>query len=459
MDQNKKFLMHFKGKQMINNDHKYSKEDIQYMESLSEAVLLETDSKSKFLLWTMLIVISILLTWAYFAEIDEIARGTGKVIPSKDIQVIQNLEGGIVSEILVKEGQLVEQGEILLKISNINFSNSYNENLLRIKELEAKILRLKAESQSIDFVLDSNLDQDIKEYALNEKSLFDSNKNQLEHQVSILNEQLIQKNNELTELKSKEHQLRKEYELINKEIKIMEPLVKSKLVSNIEFLQLSREVAKIKGTLTTTTISIPRVESSINEVKNSIEKIYIDYRIKAKEELNTTIAEVSRLKESKQTLKDRVDRTSVRSPVKGIVKQLFIKTVDGVIQPGMNILEIVPYHDELLIEARIKPSDIAYVYPGQDSNIKFTAYDPSIYGGLKGKVIHVSADTIVDEKDNSFYLVRVKTDKNHLTKNGKDFEIMVGMVANVDILTGKKTIMDYLLKPILKTKQVALTER
>lgn len=178
---------------MINNDHKYSKEDIQYMESLSEAVLLETDSKSKFLLWTMLIVISILLTWAYFAEIDEIARGTGKVIPSKDIQVIQNLEGGIVSEILVKEGQLVEQGEILLKISNINFSNSYNENLLRIKELEAKILRLKAESQSIDFVLDSNLDQDIKEYALNEKSLFDSNKNQLEHQVSILNEQLIQK--------------------------------------------------------------------------------------------------------------------------------------------------------------------------------------------------------------------------------------------------------------------------
>lgn len=444
---------------MINNDHKYSKEDIQYMESLSEAVLLETDSKSKFLLWTMLIVISILLTWAYFAEIDEIARGTGKVIPSKDIQVIQNLEGGIVSEILVKEGQLVEQGEILLKISNINFSNSYNENLLRIKELEAKILRLKAESQSIDFVLDSNLDQDIKEYALNEKSLFDSNKNQLEHQVSILNEQLIQKNNELTELKSKEHQLRKEYELINKEIKIMEPLVKSKLVSNIEFLQLSREVAKIKGTLTTTTISIPRVESSINEVKNSIEKIYIDYRIKAKEELNTTIAEVSRLKESKQTLKDRVDRTSVRSPVKGIVKQLFIKTVDGVIQPGMNILEIVPYHDELLIEARIKPSDIAYVYPGQDSNIKFTAYDPSIYGGLKGKVIHVSADTIVDEKDNSFYLVRVKTDKNHLTKNGKDFEIMVGMVANVDILTGKKTIMNYLLKPILKTKQVALTER
>lgn len=444
---------------MINNDQKYSKEDILYMESLSEAVLQETTSKSKSILWTILLIIFILIIWANIAEIDELARGNGKVIPSKELQVIQNLEGGIVSEILVKEGQLVEKGEILVKISDTNFSNTYNESHLRIKELEAKNLRLKAESTAVDFIIEPNIDKEIKEYAFREQSLFNINKRQLEQQIKILQEQLIQKGNELTELKSKEKELIKEYELINKEIKIIEPLVKSKLVSNIEFLQLSREATKIKGNLDATTLSIPRIESLINEVKNTIEKTTLDFKIKAKEELNKVTAEVSRLEESEQTLKDKVDRTLVRSPVKGIVKQLFVKTVDGVLQPGMNILEIVPYNDELLIEAKIKPSDIAYVYPGQMANVKFTAYDSSIYGGLKGKVIHVSADTIVDEKENSYYLVKIKTDKSYLRRQDKSFEIMVGMIANVDILTGKKTIMDYIIKPLMKTKESALTER
>lgn len=437
----------------------HSEEDLKYMESLNAAVLQKAPIKSKAILWIILGVITLLIIWANFAHVDELARGNGKVIPSKQVQVIQNLEGGIVSDILVQEGQLVEKGQILVKIDDTSFSSSYKESHLRYHELKAKSLRLKAESSAQPFQANGKNEPDMSDTIVQEQSLYNLNRDQLEQQISILKEQAAQRENELREAKAKEQELKTAYNLISEEVKIMRPLVQSGLVSQVEFLQLSRQASATKGELNAVTLSIPRIRSSIAEARNKIENSRLEFRSKAKEEQTQVTAELSRLSESEQALEDRVNRTLVRSPVRGIVKQLFIKTLNGVVQPGMNIVEIVPLDDELLIEAKIKPSDIAYIYPGQTANVKFTAYDFAVYGGLKGTVTHVSADTILDDEGNSFYLVRIKTDKSYLQRDGKKFDIMVGMVTTVDILTGKKTIMDYIIKPLMKAKEGALTER
>lgn len=444
---------------MPNSKAKYSQEDLIYMNSLSVAVLERVHSRSKILLFVIVAVVIWLITWASFAEIDEITKGIGKVIPSKQIQVIQNLEGGIVSEILIQEGQLVEKGQVLVKIDDTKFSSSYEENKLRYLELHVKSIRLKAEASSKKLLIPKKLYVEMPKLMEEERTLYSINKNQLRRRLNILKEQVKQRQNELTEAKVKLKQLRKSYSLIAKEVDITKPLVKKGLVSQVEFLQLSRQANSMIGDLDAVRLSIPRIKSTIQEAKGKIEEAKLEFRFKAKEKLNEVEAEMSRIHESGDALEDQVKRTSVRSPVKGIVQQLLINTVNGVVQPGMDIVEIVPLDDKLLIEAKIKPSDVAYIYPGLEAMVKFTAYDFAIYGGLKGKVTLVSADTIVDEKGNSYYLVSIKTDVSYLEKYNKKHEILVGMVANVDIITGKKTVMDYLLKPILKAKQGALRER
>ena len=444
---------------MPNSKVKYSQEDLIYMSSLSAAVLERVHSRSKILLFVIVAVVIWLITWASFAEIDEITKGIGKVIPSKQIQVIQNLEGGIVSEILIQEGQLVEKGQVLVKIDDTKFSSSFEENKLRYLELQAKSIRLKAEASSKKLLIPKELYAEMPKLMEEERALYAINKNQLRKSLNILKEQVKQRQNELTEAKVKLKQLKKSYSLIAKEVDITKPLVKKGLVSQVEFLQLSRQANSMVGDLDAVRLSIPRIKSTIQEAKNKIEEAQLEFRFKAKEKLNEVEAEMSRIHESGDALEDQVKRTFVRSPVKGIVKQLLVNTINGVVQPGMDIVEIVPLDDKLLIEAKIKPSDVAYIYPGLEAMVKFTAYDFAIYGGLKGKVTLVSADTIVDEKGNSYYLVSIKTDVSYLEKYNKKHEILVGMVANVDIITGKKTVMDYLLKPILKAKQGALRER
>jgi len=438
---------------------KYSDDDLRYMDSLSAAVIERSNGHSKFLVWVLFILIIWALVWANYAYIDELTRGQGRVIPSKKVQIIQNLEGGIISDILVDEGEAVEKGQILVKIDDTKFASSYEENYLRILELQAKMIRLSAEAEGKAFWVNKEMYEQMPSLFEHEKSLHKTNKRQLQEQINILQEQVKQRRQELAEAKAKQDQLKISYELIKQELQITQPLVKSGVVSQVEFLQLSRQTNTMKGDFQASTLAIPRIISTIEEAKNKIKEAKLEFQNHAKEELNKVSAEVSRITESAGALEDQVSRTSVRSPVKGLVKQLLITTVGGVVQPGMEIIEIVPMQDNLLIETKIKPCDIAYLYPGQRAIVKFTAYDFSIYGGIEGKVTHISADTIVDEEGNSFYEVRIKTDKNYLEKDGKKHEIMVGMVANVDIVTGKKTVMDYLLKPIIKAHKSALRER
>ena len=444
---------------MANKKPNYSQKDLQYMASLSSAVMQKSSGSSRLIIWMIFVSIAWLIIWAYFAEIDELTRGSGKVIPSKQVQVIQNLEGGIVSEILIDEGEIVEEGQVLLKIDDTSFSSSYAENHLRDLELKAQVVRLSAEASGKKVQSMTAITNEMRPFMEHERTLYQLNKKQLSQKLNILKEQINQRRHQLRESQSKYKQLREDYKLIQQEVQITEPLVAKGIVSQVEFLQLSRQASGIKGEMDSVKLSIPRTRSTIKEAKNKMEEAKLGFRHDAKEELNKVQAELSRIEESSGALEDRVERTLVRSPVKGIIQRLLVNTVNGVVQPGMDLVEIIPFNDKLLIETKIKPSDIAYLYPGQPAKVKFTAYDFSIYGSLDGKVTWISADTITDEEGKAFYLVRIKTNKNFLEFEGEKLDIMVGMIANVDIITGKKSVLDFLLKPILKVHQAALRER
>ncbi|BCX79006.1 HlyD family type I secretion periplasmic adaptor subunit [Campylobacter sp. 19-13652] len=433
----------------------YDANDLRFMSSLSEAVLAKSSSASRKILYVIFLAIAWLLIWANFAEIDEITRGQGSIVPSGKNQVVQNLEGGIVQEILVKEGDVVKKGQILIRIDNKSFESSFGESEVRQNELEAKFARLKAESNGEAFELGENPNDAM----LHEKSLYDSNQAQLAQQENIVKEQIRQKEIELNELNSKINQLKSAYALVVKEKNITEPLFKKGLVSEVEFLQLQRKLSDLKGDLDSSIVSIPRAQAAIAEAKNKLSEVKLDFTNKAKKEFNEVSAELGRLRQQKIGIEDRVDRTLVRSPVNGVVSKLYIHTVSGVIKPGENIAEIVPLEDNLIAEVKVKPSDVAFLRQGLPAMVKVTAYDFSIYGGLEGEVEQISADTETDERGNSWYLVRIKTYKNHLGTDARPLRIIVGMVVSADIITGKKSVLDYLLKPILKVKQAALRER
>ena len=437
-----------------------SGDDLNFMSSVSAALLLNHSRRVRVLLWTSFFVVLWLIVWAYYAEIDNLTRGTGKVIPSNQLQVIQNLEGGIVSDILVDEGDSVNEGDVLVKIDATGLQSSFDENRLRYDELQAKSIRLQAEASGQPFSVDAQTRQRIPELIRHEKSLYDSNNEQLQSKLRIYEQQIVQKRSEYAENQMKIEQLGLNFELIKKEMAISEPLVANGVVSEVEFLKLQRQAGDIESALKSAKLLKPRLVSVIEEAKNKLEEVRLDFRNRAKEQLNETSAEMARLEKTSVARLDKVERTLVRSPVTGTVKRLYVNTIGGVVRPGMDIVEVVPSQDTLLVEAKIRPADIAFLRPGQKAIVKFSAYDFSIYGSLEGELKHISADTIIDEGDKqSYYLVRVHTDSDHLGSDEKPLKIKVGMTADIDIVTGKKTVLDYILKPILRAKNNALSER
>ena len=437
-----------------------NEEDLEYMNSVSSAMLMKTNFSTRLMLWSAFFVILWVITWAYYAQIDALTRGQGKVIPSHQVQVIQNLEGGIVSEILVEEGEQVKKGDILIKIDDTSYVSTFIENKIRYNELQAKSVRLLAESSGTPFFASEKIRKNSPKLIKHEESLYKSNLAQLQNNIMIYKRRLRQKQNELEEAQAQLEQLRISYGYISKEVEINRPLVKDGIVSEIEFLQLQRQASDIEGQIKATELSIPRLKSVIEEQKDNITEVRLKFKNTAKEAYNEAQAEMARIESANIAREDKVKRTLVRSPVDGTVKQLLVNTVGGVVKPGMDIIEIVPTQDQLVIEAKIRPADIAFLYPGQRAIVKFSAYDFAIYGSLKGTLTNISADTIVDESDKqSYYLVRIKTDKNYLGSEDKKLKIIVGMTADVDIITGKKTVLDYILKPILRAKQNVLSER
>jgi adhesin transport system membrane fusion protein len=444
----------------IKNKHQQFSHDKDFMTDVHTVSLHGASIGSHLILWLSLIFVVVAIIWADLATLDEVTRGSGKIIPSSQIQVIQNLEGGILAEILVKEGDIVEQDQPLLRLSDIRFSSSFKETQLKFYELLANTARLTAEVEAKPLNLPAEVIEKHPSIAYNTERLFLSEKHQLETNLNILEQQVKQRKQELVELKSKRSRLSRSYQLLKKELQMSEPLVQEGAMSEVELLRLRRSTNDLHGELNSAQLALPRVQAKIDEVKNKIEDQKTRFHTNALEQLNESKAELDRVSHTILALQDRVTRTKVTSPVKGTIKQLKVSTIGGVIQPGMDLLEIVPIEDQLLIEAEIRPANIAFLRPGLKAMVKLTAYDFSIYGGLKAKLEHISADTITDEENgNSYFLIRLRTDKNYLEKNGEKLNIIAGMTVDVDILTGKKTVLDYLLKPIIKTRDRAFKER
>ena len=436
----------------LNND------EHEYINALSQAILQKSPFKLRIVLYIWAFVFAAFLLWANLAQIDELVRGNGEIVPSGENQIVQNLEGGIIEEILVLETQKVSKGDILVRIDNRKSSASYESSQLKTQELQAQIYRLTAESEGKPLKVDKEFRKKYPKLYQREKKLFSINQSHILSQVKILNAQASQIRSELRESEGRVRDLKRSLSLIQEEIKINRPMVVKGIKSKIDFLKLQREENDIQERYHSAKESIPRLKSSLSEMR--IKKVEIKKAMMsdAQEQLNKISAELSRLDTHAGALKDQVQRTVVKSPVNGLIQKLFVHTVGGVIKPGENIVEIVPSDATLWVEVKVKPSDIAFIFPSQKAMVKITAYDFAIFGALKGEVVSISADTIKDAKENKFYKVKIKTQMSQMSQNRK-IVLMPGMTVNADIITGKKSIMDYILKPILKTKQYMFSER
>jgi membrane fusion protein, adhesin transport system len=411
------------------------------------------------LLFVIVAFFTAFFAWASWAELDEVTRGEGRVMPSRHVQVVQNLEGGIVAEIPVREGDIVERGQILVRIDDVRAASSLRETRTRHLALLGALGRLRAEVDDTALAFPPEVVAEAPQVAQNERALYRARRQALESELGVLRSQAAQREQERRELATRLDQLERSHALAVEELEITAPLAASRVISQVQLLRLQREVNDLAGELEATRLAAPRVEAALREANRRIEERALSFRAEAQRELNAVQAEAAALAEVIAAEADTVSRTEVRSPVRGTVKQLFVNTVGGVIQPGADLLEIVPLEDNLLVEARVRPADIAFLHPGQPAVVKVTAYDFAIYGGLDAVVEDISADTITDERGESFYRVRVRTHDNALHEGGEPLPIIPGMTTQVDILTGEKTVLDYLLGPILRAKERALRER
>lgn len=442
-----------------NHPPQVSDADLAFMSSLSQAALEKPTIKSQMIVWVMFLVIIWLIIWANYAELDKIVRGEGKVVPSTKIQVVQNLEGGIVENIFVHSGDAVQKDQILLKLDNTQFSSSYDETESQLYDLQAQAARLSAQAFGKEFKLEPRTnDPEVIKMFEREQQLYENQLQHLETTKHILAEKIKQNRSDLQEAYNQFTQLSKSYDLLKKEIEIMQPLVKDGIASEVDLLKTQREATEAYSKLQTTENSIPRLKSIIEESINKRKEAEQKFRNDAQQELNTVLAKLAQLESSKTALEDRVRRTNITSPVNGTISELLVTTIGEVVQPGNDIVKIVPRDDSLVLETKILPADIGFVYPGLKAKVKFTAYDFAIYGGLEGTVEKISADTIQDEEGNSFYIARIKTDKNYLGTEKDPLYLLPGMTATVDVVVGKHTILEYLMKPIIKAKDLALRE-
>jgi len=428
-------------------------------EQEADAVMSRTAThRAQKIVRTAAVVVLLLIVWASFAHVEEVTRGDGKVIPSKQLQVVQSFDGGIVSEILVQEGQVVDAGQVLLKIDETRATSGVRESAAQGFALNARQARLRALAENAPFQPPQvHPDNDEERRIVNEeRRLYETRLSELHTMVAINEQQLQQRQQELTEMRARKSSAERTLDLSQQELAKTKPLLATGAVSEVDILRLDREVSHARGDSEQAGAQIARVQASIGEAQRKKQETELTFRNEARKDLAEVMGKLNALNEGAVALTDKVDKAQVRSPVRGRVQRLLANTVGGVVQPGKDIVEIVPLDDNLVLEAKVQPRDIAFIHPGQDATVKFSAYDFSIYGGLAAKVENISPDTVIDERGNAFYLVRVRTTLAHF--NDK-MPIIPGMTAEVDVLTGKKTVMSYLLKPILKGKAYALSER
>lgn len=424
--------------------------------SAEQAILEQEPLRAKRLLYGIASVVILLVAWAYVAEVDTVTRGQGKVIPSRQVQILGSQDGGVITDIMVREGDLVAKGQLLIKLDPTRSNSSLGENRAQLIGLQVKAARLSALAGGALFQPTAEMISVAPDVVKEEQQLYQSNLAELSVQQRIADQQLTQRREELNELTARESQLATEYRLADQELSGTRPMLASGAVSEVEILRLEREVNKAKGELQQTRAQIDRVQASIVEAQEKLLGIDLEFANNAREQLTDTVTQINALSEVAAGLSDRVRQTNLVSPVAGTIKQLLFNTLGGIVLPGRDVIELIPADDTLLVEVRIRPQDIGFLAPGQEANVKVTAYDFVVYGGLEGRVEQIGADTVLDEEGNAFYEVTVRTRSADL---GADKPIIPGMTVEVDVLTGKKTVLAYLLKPVLRARQRALSER
>jgi len=426
----------------------------QFANSVSQALQETHSPRSSRFIWFICSLLIALLIWASLAEMDEFAHGTGSVVPSQTVQKIQNLEGGILSEVLVREGDIVNEGQLLLRLDDTSHGASFREQEVQRAYLEARIERLIAEAH-----LQPYQPQIVNDFVQDEVELYNIRQRGHKQQMERLIQRAQQKRLEIQGLGVQIERLTKNVALMNQEYDLTAPLVNSGAVSEVELNRLTRNLNEATSELAGSKISKPRLIAELDEILAERQATELNVQAEAQQQLNDAQNEYARLSETASAAGDRVDRTAVRASVRGTIKKININTIGGVIQPGMDLIELVPLEDQLVVEVKVRPQDIAYIHPQQKALVKITAYDFSIYGGLDANVVHISPDTLATEDGETYYLVRLLTEGQIKTKGGEPLPIIPGMVVEAGINTGSKTMLDYLLKPILKTKQNAFTER
>ncbi|XPF96440.1 HlyD family type I secretion periplasmic adaptor subunit [Colwellia sp. RE-S-Sl-9] len=441
------------------------------------ALLTEVPSLHRLTIWAMAGLLFSFIVWANFAALEQVTSGSGKVIPSSQLQIIQSLDGGVLQKLFVQEGMQVTKGQPIARIDDTRFRSDFAEQKQEVDSLRANIIRLRAELSSIiigtndDWRLQIDLKKQVPQYPedLNLNAEFMVQRQQDEYtgrldnlinQLAIQSQQIQQREQEIAELDSKIETMEISYNLATKELDLTRPLAERNIVSKIELYKLERSVNELKGELSAIRLLSPKLKSSLQESILNRRETALKYRADARAQLNELQNKLSRINESQVGAQDKVTKALIVSPVVGTIKTIHINTLGGVVKSGETIAEIVPTEDMLMVEAKIKPRDIAFIYPGLPAVVKITAYDFARYGGLTGEVVHISADTTQDEEGNSFYLIRVKTDASSIkNSNNEDMPIIPGMMTDVDVITGKRTVLEYILNPILRAKQSALRER
>ena len=456
---------------------KVSQKDLEMADDVYGAMLTEVPSLHRLIIWSMAGLLVSFIVWAYFSALDQVTSGMGKVIPSSQVQIIQSLDGGVLQQWFVQEGMPVTKDQPIARIDDTRFRSDFAEQKQEVDSLRANIIRLRAEISSIlvgnneDWKLQIEITKKVPVYpedltinaefmVTEQQEEYSGRLDNLINQLAIQGQQIQQKEQEITELESKINTLDISLNLAKKELALTTPLAEKGIVSKIELYKLERIVNDLKGQLDGVRLLTPQLKSALQEAILNRRETVLSYRNEVRAKLNELQNKLSRINESQVSAQDKVTKALILSPVVGTVKTIHINTLGGVIKPGQTIAEIVPTEDRLMVEAKIKPRDIGFIYPGLPAVVKITAYDFARYGGLTGTVEHISADTTQDEEGNSFYLIRVRTDASSIkNKNQEEMPIIPGMMTNVDVITGKRTILEYILNPLLRANEAALRER
>lgn len=434
--------------------NKFDNHLLDFMPTLSSAVLFRNSSSLHKILWILSFTVVISLFWAYFSKIDDIVKTSGKIITTSNVQTITTLYTGTLAELNVKEGSFVKKGDVLLQMSVEDFKSEYDKKLFEKNALLIKKHRLEAEANDKKMFIDNEIKSVDSTLVENEIKLYESNKEKLNASLNILEEKLRQKKNDLVENNANLNILKNSQILLEKEMKIKESLMQKKAVSQVDYLQLQRKFNDTELELQKNKSSNIGITSSIKEIEKNILEVKEKFKNDAKTEIVKIYSESKKVDEDLALLKEKIKNSTIKAPEDGIVNVINIKTKGEAIAPNKTIMEIIPNTKFVLAEVSVKPSDIGFLYIGQPVRVKLNAYDFSLYGGLQSKISYISADTIFDENlKEERYIVHIKSEQKYLNDNEK-LIIKPGMTLDADIITGKKTILDYILRPVMKSLQI-----